>query len=110
MKHSMVPPAAPHTVLLGEDVTGWRTALLAAVLAAVVLEVTTAVCRNALLRVPGALLTALVGPQLTAAARLRLLPRWRAELSRRLVPGPRRHRRYLAALWFVLTLAWNPAA
>lgn len=101
----MVPPAAPHTVLLGEDLTGWRTALLAALLSAVLLDLTTAVVRDALLRVPGLLLTLLVGLRLTRSARLRLLPRWRAELSRRLAPGPHRHRRYLAALWFVLTLA-----
>ncbi|MBO1414880.1 hypothetical protein [Streptomyces sp. FH025] len=109
MKLSMVPPTAPHTLFLGEDVTGWRTALLAALLAAVVLEVSTAVLRNALLRVPGVLLTALVGPQLTKPARLRLMPRWRAELSQRLAAGPRRLRRYVAALWFVLTLAWGSA-
>ncbi|MBV2156460.1 hypothetical protein [Kitasatospora sp. SUK 42] len=109
MKLSMVPLSAPHTLFLGEDVTGWRTALLAALLAAVVLEVTTAVFRDALMGLPGLLLAALVGPQLTEPARLRLLPWWRAELSQRLAAGPRRWRRYVAALWFVLTLAWNGA-
>ncbi|MER5355025.1 hypothetical protein ABT093_32475 [Kitasatospora sp. NPDC002551] len=109
MKHSIVLLTVPHAVLLGEDLTGWRTALPAALLAAVVLDVTTAVLRGALLRVPGALLTLLVGPQLTEPARLRLMPRWRAELSRRLAAGPRRRRRYLAALWFVLALAWGAA-
>ncbi|GAA1387805.1 hypothetical protein GCM10009639_13410 [Kitasatospora putterlickiae] len=110
----MVHPAASptHLILLGEDVAGWRTALLAALLAAVALEVATAVCRNALLRLPDLLLAVLVGPRLTASARLRLLPHWRAELSRRLAPGPHRRRRYLAALCFVLTLACevHPAA
>ncbi|MFB7477222.1 hypothetical protein [Kitasatospora sp. NPDC056184] len=107
MKHSMVPPGASHPLFLGEDPTGWRTALLAALVAAVLLEVTTAVFRKALRRLPGVLLTVLVGPRLTRSARLRLLPRWRAELSRRLAAGPHRRRRYAAALRFVLALAWS---
>ncbi|WP_380279109.1 hypothetical protein [Kitasatospora purpeofusca] len=109
MKLSMVPPDAPHTLFLGEDPAGWRTALVAALLAAVVLEVATAVFRTALLRVPGVLLTLLVGPQLARPARLCLLPQWRAELSRRLAAGPRRWRRYAAALRFVLALSWGGA-
>ncbi|WP_395296629.1 hypothetical protein ACF9IK_26675 [Kitasatospora hibisci] len=105
----MTPDRPAHTVVvLGEDLTGWRTALLAALVAAVVLELATAVVRKALLRVPGLLLTALVRPQLTRATRLRLLPDWRAELSKRLAEGPGRHRRY-GALLFVLGLACGGA-
>ncbi|MFJ9947406.1 hypothetical protein [Kitasatospora sp. NPDC091207] len=94
-----------HAVLLGEDLVGWRTALVAAAMAAVLLELTTAAVRRALRRLPGALLTVLVRPQLPGAAWIRLKPGWEGELARRLAPGPDRRRRLLGAVRFVLALA-----
>lgn len=99
----------PHAVLLGEDLVGWRTALVAALVAAVLLELATAAVRNALRRLPGALLTVLVRPQLPGAAWLRLRPDWEGELARRLAPGPDRRRRLPGALRFVLALAFGGA-
>ncbi|MFE2725684.1 hypothetical protein [Kitasatospora sp. NPDC059327] len=109
MDDSALPPLPRHhlarALLLGEDLVGWRTALVVALVAAVLLELATAAVRRALRRLPAALPTVLVRPRLTGAAWLRLKSGREGEPARRPAPGPGRPRRLLGAVRFVLALA-----
>ncbi|MCX5215632.1 hypothetical protein OG689_41495 [Kitasatospora sp. NBC_00240] len=100
----------PEATVLGEDIWGWRTALVAAVVAAVLLELTTAIVRTSLLRLPGLLLQLTVRPQLTASTWRHLRGPWSDELAKQLRPGSGRYWRYFGCLKLVGALALGGAA
>jgi hypothetical protein len=94
---------------MGTDVRGWAVALIAALVAAIALETTTKALRITIRRLPAALLVCAVRPQLPQRAWKVMEPKWHSILAAHLESGPKRTRRYLAALTVVAKLAAHDA-
>ena len=104
-----LPGALTPTTIMGTDVRGWAVALIVALVAAIVLETTTKALRITVRRLPAALLVCAVRPQLPQRAWKVMEPKWRSVLATHLESGPKRTRRYLAALTVVAKLAAHDA-
>lgn len=107
---TLLASSAKHgTTFLGEDAIGWRTAFIAAILAAIVYEITMALLRKITLRLPFLILHfARVG--MTKGEWQQYQPEWKAELWHTLRDrSVNWFTRYVDALRYALRIAFDGA-